>query len=290
MKIQYFFVIFYFFSFASFGGRKGQEECLFTKTYNVLLSVIDKKSPITNEKYFKIRREDYFVGVREGLLGHSKEIITTSKKIEKLEDIYFYDPVKRKKILETLNKLDPKTKKALLSAYNKMNDYESILEYLKNLYADSLVYTREMAPKKGILPPSRGRVWYRAIPNVVIHRLKEKGDSKFVKIDKFVGSRESFGELVKEGPIIDLFFRNESMDGKFVDFGKGHGVFSHLIQRDMIHDELEKIYGNDTSEFYKFLGSPEGLLIWDELFDAQRVDRKSFSSPEHVNQLILKLL
>ena len=56
-----------------------------------------------------------------------------------------------------------------------------------------------------------------------------------------------------------------------------------LVQRDMVSDILERIWGDNYNQFFKFLGTKEGINWWIDIFDASSSIEKSFVHPEHVS-------
>lgn len=215
----------------------------------------------------------------------------------------FRPPASRNRgvLVERFNELEPKMQEAIVKAYNVLNDPDIIARYMRELYAESMVY---MVGKEGLekvqMMLTEGLVSYRAVAVTIIRRLKARKDTKFTKITRqnvetgtYIISgkqrvapevaqnrNQAFRAAVRNGPFIDGFFK------EFSD----HGAYAHLIQRDILHVHLKKILGDDVSGFYEYMGTQKGVAFWADIFDADEAFEYSFTNPEAVTGIIGKHL
>ena len=222
--------------------------------------------------------------------------------IRKFEDIPFSRgdrnrSINSTKLIERFYDLDTKTQSTIIEVYNTLNDPNIIREYLRKLYKDSYAWMKSNRPIEEIRNHIKnGSVNERSIAVILIQRLKARKDTNFTIIhaeDIFTGKYiksgkqkiseetklseyKSFRAAVRTGPFIDRTFR---------DF-KNHGAFSHIIQRDILHNVIKKYYGENVNEFYQFLGTKIGINFWIDLFDSNSPLYDTFTSPEVITFII----
>ncbi|MBG60216.1 MAG: hypothetical protein CMJ16_07145 [Peredibacter sp.] len=216
--------------------------------------------------------------------------------IDRIEDLpfevsqFYRKDVKKVEMIRRFYDLDTKLQDSILSVYNTLNDKFYVKNYLKRLYAESYIYATEKN-----LVKDDGYIDGRAIVVTLIRRFKSRDDANFTKMiyppknGKHIitgkhnyddlnplNKNQAFRKAVATGPFID---------GEFFGF-VGHGAYSHMVQRDLVHESLKSVLGENTDDFYAYLGTTKGINFWVDLFDASSTNRISFSAPQDLTEVI----
>jgi hypothetical protein len=240
-----------------------------------------------------VRRLPQLSGVAERVNKSfpSKKVIIHPKEIPFNDSNKFRDVDELTMILRA-DDLDPKTQAMITTAYNALNDRAALIPYFENLHKETVL----RLVKKGALDDLKklevGEVSYRDLSLTVIQRLKANGDDKFTTIlpknrqllqtgklnlpDEVVKSPNgSFRGAVRTGPFIDKTFKEDVRDN--------HGVYSHMIQREIASEALKRA-GYSPDEFFTFLGTKKGINWWVDIFDAGA--ENSLNSPEKMTKFM----
>ena len=59
-----------------------------------------------------------------------------------------------------------------------------------------------------------------------------------------------------------------------------------MVQRDLVHESLKSVLGENIDDFYAYLGTTKGINFWVDLFDAGSTNRISFSAPQDLTEVI----
>jgi len=189
-------------------------------------------------------------------------------------------------------KLDKETNTSIITAYNALNDKAVLKKYFKDLHMEVSNYMAKKGRPEDLELLKDGMISKRAVGIVMIKRLKERGDNKFTTIviddEKFISSgkikisaedrstkNKAFRAAVKTGPFIDNFFTDKAKGG--------HGVFTHIIQRDIVTQAMLRNNQN-PQKLWNYLGTPKGINFWADLFDSG--DPKSFTRPEVLSKFL----
>lgn len=168
---------------------------------------------------------------------------------------------------------DDNLRRGFSKALNAMEDFFFITEYFAKLEGDTLL--KQKRSTKAVLKEMAedGRLDHDSMVSVLKKRMKDRG-LKLVKINDALDESE-FQKKIAKGAIIDFGFSASS----------SHGIYTHLVQQDMIYDIIAKEVDGDYNKILKFLGSSKGLNVWNKMFD-------SFSSnltePEWFKDTILR--
>lgn len=237
--------------------------------------------------------EDYTFALKYNNLGNG---FVFRGSIDRIEDLpfelnsFYRKGVKKPEMIKRFYELDTKMQDAILKVYNILNDKFYVKNYLKQLYGESYFY----AIKNNLIKDD-GNIDGRAIAVTLIRRFKDKGDAKFTKMiypakdGKFIiTGKHNYDELDPRDK--NQAFRKAVATGPFIDrefFGfRGHGAYSHLVQRDLAHETLKSVLGENVNDFYTYLGTPKGIYFWVDLFDSSSTNMMSFSSPESLTEVI----
>ena len=251
-------------------------------------------SKINYDKEIKrLLDEDYTFALKYNNLGNG---FVFRGSIDRIEDLpfelnsFYRKGVKKPEMIKRFYELDTRMQEAILKVYTTLNDKFYVKNYLKKLYGESYIYALDKN-----LVKEDGNIDGRAIAVTLIRRLKDKGDNKFTKMiypaksGKFIiTGRHNYDELNPRDK--NQAFRKAVATGPFIDrefFGfRGHGAYSHLVQRDLVHETLKSVLGENVNDFYAYLGTPKGINFWVDLFDSTSNNMMSFSSPENLTEVI----
>ena len=206
--------------------------------------------------------------------------IPVASKINDASEIPFelsdtFRPTKADGMRARAKELDPEINRSITAAYNTLNDPQVLKDYYIDLYKEAAGWMAKKGTKADLEYLERGQVSKHAIAVVVIRRLKERGDNQFttvlrgkplsygkkdINLADVEKANDGFRMAVKTGPFIDRGFTDVSRSG--------HGVFSHLIQRDIVHKAVVKETNGKPEKFWGFLGTKKGINWWGDLFDS----------------------
>lgn len=303
-----FFSIIVFLFFSTSGMT--QSDCfeIYSRTSHFKFSLIEAQ-PLPIEKFryekslLRLQKENSHFSARHNSLLKN---IPFRKQVSRFDDIRFryadrYRPLSSLQLIERYNSLDAQMREAILQVYNILNDPQYISQYLKEFYTEAFEWMLKHDKTKTAMNESRAILTPRAVSVTLIKRFKQRSDTGFTKLhrqdlktQKFIQSGKvkisltekqdenaAFRAAVRSGPFID---------SSFTGF-RGHGEFSHMLQRDLVHKKLKQVLGNDSERFYEYLGSKKGVSFWSDLFDADApAEINSFNSPENITELINKEL
>lgn len=221
---------------------------------------------------------------------------TDGKKIKHARDIPFelsgeFRPVGGYEMLKRADQLDPEIQKTITGVYNALGDKVVLETYFKKLFKESAEWMAQKGRPEDLKLLEKGVVSEHAIAVTLVKRFKASGDNGFTTVmkssDKFLSyggkaidskdvatRNDSFRTAIRTGPFIDRFFKEGSREN--------HGVFTHMIQRDIVSDVVKKEMNGSPSKFYEFLGSKKGVNWWADLFDSGD-DTKTFTRPENIS-------
>ncbi|MDC1175068.1 hypothetical protein OAT67_06720 [Bacteriovoracaceae bacterium] len=193
-----------------------------------------------------------------------------------------------KQMFSRAKELDPNMRNAIKGAYNSLNDPKYLKNYFNELHQDVVNWMIKKGRPEDLEMLEQGKVSRHAIGVVMVRRLKERGDNQFTTItaknDLSVGRKnidpedlitknKRFRTAIRTGPFLDRAFSDNF----------GHGIFSHMIQRDIVTPAITRNLG-DPQKFWDYLGTPKGVNWWADLFDS--VTPNSFTSPENLSKFI----
>lgn len=237
-----------------------------------------KKYPNLKKSYDEIGKEMPIVKP----ITHPREI-----------DFTFSDgfrPIKAAEMKRRADELDPQMSAAIVEAYNSLNDPAELTRYFKGLHQETVERMIEKGRPEDLKLLAEGKISRQAMNVVLVRRLKERGDQfTTIKFDgngvalKYKGDTldgetlvteaDRFRAAVKTGPFFDRAFDdNQRM---------GHGTFTHIMQRDIVHERVSKATNGKPQEFWEYLGTKKGINWWADLFDS---GNRSFNSPETLRE------
>lgn len=194
--------------------------------------------------------------------------------------------------------LDPEISGAITGAYNALNDRTALRAYYQELYTDAALWMRHRGRPEDLARLRRGEVSEHAIAVVLVRRAKDRGDANFTTIlrDRQTGeSRLATGRIPTENQLMDTDnqrFRMAVRTGPFFDHGfeqgmpEMHGPWAHMIQREIVLENVSRATNGNPQRFYDFLGTPRGINFWADLFDSG--SNTSMTSPEVLNGFMLR--
>jgi len=231
--------------------------------------------------------------------GTKKDSIPVAEPIKKPEEIPFdksegFRPIQADQMVLRAQALEPEMSNAITSAYNALNDPAALRKYYRELFTDAALWMKHKGRPADLELLKKGRISEHAMAVVLVRRAKDRGETDFTTIlqsengkgETFVKGalpsekeltqkgNEAFRFAVKSGPFFDKNFDGSS---KY-----GHGVLTHMIQREIVTPHISKAMGGEPQKFWDFLGSKKGINFWADLFDSG--NEKSMTRPETITQ------
>lgn len=182
------------------------------------------------------------------------------------------------KRLEEQAPIEPSLRVALGKAYRSLNNKEKILNYINQLQTDTLAL---MLKRGGELArkAENGVIDGEIVKEVLRTRMARRGLN--ISIINPGNSAEEFLDATRYGVILDNAAPSSA-----------HGINVHMVQEDMIIDELVRESGKSYEEvlaiFEKSSFQNARSRIWDDVFDDQRGGVAS--NPENFNRFLLEPL
>ena len=206
-----------------------------------------------------------------------------------------FRPVKADEMVQRAKDLSPEMKQAVVGAYNALNNPETLKPYFQDLFKETAEWMAKRGRPEDLEYLRQGLVSRHAVNVVVMRRLKARGDNGFTTImPKDKSTNLSYGSRnidPKDVQTRNDAFRSAVRSGPFVDRGfsdadrTGHGVFSHMMQRDIVHKAVSEATKGKPQEFYTFLGSKKGINWWADLFDSGDKGG-TFTRPEALSEYV----
>lgn len=204
-----------------------------------------------------------------------------------------FRPVADYQMIERAKELSPDMRAAVTGAYNALNSPVYLNTYMQDLFKETAEWMAKRGRPEDLEYLKQGFVSKHAINVVLVRRLKARGDTNFTTIKakdgKFLSSgstdlkgadvtnpNEAFRTAVKTGPFFDRAFDDTD---RF-----GHGTFSHMMQRDIVHKSVSQATQGQPQKFYDFLGTKKGINFWGDLFDSG--NERSFTRPETLSAYV----
>ncbi len=193
--------------------------------------------------------------------------------------------------------LPPEMQSSIVGAYNALNDRAGLRAYFQELYTDAALWMRHRGRPADLEALRRGEITEHAIAVVLVRRAKDRGETGFTTILREPNSR---GETLVTGRLPsdaelqnnrNAAFRFAVTSGPFFDRNftpgqsGGHGVLSHMIQREIVLPHVSRATKGNPQSFFNFLGTPRGINFWADLFDSD--NRTSMTRPEVITQFML---
>lgn len=197
-----------------------------------------------------------------------------------------FRPVKSVEMRKRAGELDPEISNSIKTSYNALNDREALTEYFKELHMEAANWMASKGRKADIEFLQKGEITKHAIAVIMIKRLKKSGDNQFTTIKTKNGETKlSHGRIDIDEADLETenkIFRTAIRTGPFIDkafdeSAYGHGIFTHIIQRDIVTRAMIK-NGDDPKKLWEFLGTPKGVNFWSDLFDSG--NSESMTRPE----------
>ena len=109
-------------------------------------------------------------------------------------------------------------------------------------------------------------------------------DPQIETIPPFVRDPLAF-RMYLSGPFFDNGFKYFRYDDGSVGYRTGHGVDTHLLQRDFLRKIIDEAMGpQNANRFYQAISThSDGLILWDFLFDTFADNP---TSPEFLGQMM----
>lgn len=173
---------------------------------------------------------------------------------------------------------DPDFKKGIGEAFEKMNDPEEVAKYISELQEDTFRVMLGSSDSKLKSMARWGKIDRETMLNVLKSRVESRG-ANIVKIEQAEGTltEQAFNARIGQGYLIDHGFPE----------GMSHGTYTHLFQQDMAYDIISRSSGKSHQQIIEFFGTPEGMKVWDRMFDASpRLN--SPHSPEYFRKNIME--
>lgn len=198
-----------------------------------------------------------------------------------------FRPVKADKMVERANDLSPEIANTITAAYNTLNNKEKIEKYFRGLFEETVEWMKRKGTPADLELLKQGKVSRHAISVVLVRRFKARNETGFTTLFKEGENKLSPGKieiLPKDLQNPNASFRMAIHNGPFVDRGfkdiyrNGHGIFSHMIQRDLIGESVREATKGNPQVFWEFLGTKKGVNFWADLFDSGNL--KSMTRPE----------
>lgn len=205
-------------------------------------------------------------------------------------------PLNAEEMIKRADELEPKLSNTIKAVYNTLNDVEVLKKYFQNLFIETAQWMHKQGRPESIELLKQGLISQKAMQVVLIRRFKAQNDKNFtiltsLKNGKYLtygkknkdikphhvqNTNDAFRAAVRTGPFIDRGFKDTNRIG--------HGVFNHMIQRDIVRDIINKEMNGSSQDFWNFLGSRKGINWWADLFDSGAIN--SFVRPERINRYI----
>lgn len=188
-----------------------------------------------------------------------------------------FRPVSAEKMVERANELSPDISRAITAAYNSLNDKDKIEKYFRGLFEETVEWMQRRGRPEDLELLKQGKVSRHAISVVIIRRFKARNETGFTTLisknennlspgkieilpEDLKNPNASFRMAIKNGPFVDRGFDELSRDG--------HGVFSHMLQRDLVAESVREATRGNPQIFWEFLGTKKGVNFWADLFDS----------------------
>ena len=179
---------------------------------------------------------------------------------------------------------DSQMQKTLEATYEHMRDREAWTQYFETLTHDAARLMMNSKNPNEVRLVQNGQISRTALLKVLVQRAKDRGEV-FTTIRANAGPKgdgtltlTELGGNISKGPFFDKGFA-----------GYDHGIDTHILQRDFIAPYLEARAPGTTDAVFKFLGSKEGLPVWEQIFDGTP-SAKNPTSPEYLGWFIQKHL
>lgn len=207
-----------------------------------------------------------------------------------------FRPVKDQEMKIRAEQLEPQMSESITGAYNALNDTPGLEKYFKELHRQTVERMIEKGRPEDLELLKEGMISRQAMHVVLVKRLKERGDNQFTaivpnkktgKVDlKYKGEAlsnedltrdaDKFRAAVKSGSFFDRAFNDENR--------YGHGVFTHIVQRDIVSQAVSQATKGNPQEFWNYLGSKKGINWWADLFDSGNA--QTFNRPEVLTEFL----
>ncbi|MBD65955.1 MAG: hypothetical protein CME62_12160 [Halobacteriovoraceae bacterium] len=154
-----------------------------------------------------------------------------------------------------LNEVPEKLKNGFAKAIDEMSDSKKLADYFEDLQKDT--FARMLRSKKKNLNTmaKNGELDKESMIAILKKRAKDNG-ANVETITQGLSSSE-FNKVIGRGMIIDKGFSE----------GSSHGVYSHFIQQDFSYTIISKTSKVKYDEIIDFMGTPEGMRVWDRMYD-----------------------
>lgn len=167
--------------------------------------------------------------------------------------------------------------KALLEMFAHLHEKKFIANYMDGLAVEIFQAMKASGNPKMLAKLEKGEFDKGTARKVLLDRLEKKGIDTSYIAPLPVGSLQSFTGFrlkISEGPPVDWAFA-----------GSSHGVFPHIIQADMISEDLVRGFGS-TKAAYEYFSTNRGLKFWNEAFDRFRGTSSAMSDTINIKKLI----
>lgn len=205
-----------------------------------------------------------------------------------------FRPTKDDVMVKRADELEPEMREAITGAYNALNNPEILKAYHQDLFKEAVEWMAKKGRPADLELLRLGRVSKHALNVVLVRRMKARGETGFttiikkkdgkflsygtqeIKVDDVLAPNDAFRTAVRTGPFVDRGFKDTDR--------AGHGVFSHMLQRDIVHSAVSKATNGNPKKFYDYLGTKKGINWWADLFDSG--DMSSMTRPETLTEFM----
>lgn len=174
----------------------------------------------------------------------------TSKNIRALK--LTRNPEAEKLILDSVE--DPQLKKGFGQALKELHDSEDLIGYIHKLQLETFDRMLNSGDAQLVKMAQQGKLDKGTMDLVLRSRAQSYGAN--VTILKTELADKDFLETLTHSFMIDEVFNSG-----------GHGIYTHILQQDMLYPIIARAAGVSVKDVMKFMGTPKGNVVWNALFD-----------------------
>ncbi len=149
---------------------------------------------------------------------------------------------------------DPALRRGFVAGLAHLQSKHRIANYVVALQSDT--YQRMLAAGGALANQARlGTLDALTMKQVLLERARQQG-VRVITLTEGLSSRE-FNRQIGRGFVLDEGFTASG----------SHGVWTHLLQQDMIYGTIAQGAGKNIDDVVEFFGTPAGMRVWDDMFD-----------------------